>query len=603
MTDTMAWFAILVVYQVLVATSFVEADLNLECPTGYEIKDSYCYKKVFATFPWEKAEDACEREGSQLVWIDDWEENDYVQKLLPNTSGEMFWIGLHQTDNDWRWTGSSSVYDTKYGFWEPQQPEGNAKCVAGMVNGNWKLEPCQQMLPFICKTTAYPQGSFKCSKGPAISSMHQCDGCKDCEDGSDELQCDRAPQCNWYSTRQSGTQMISYQRSKTCLYTLKVDIGQRIMLTLSSLIPVELRADSLKVFSGGNTLSESYEIGSVTGFLSQGQRFISGNNYIIVRITTDSSVEGQPITMSWTNAVPDVFNSARMLSAPSYFVTLQSPFYGEMLPADLAMAWDITALTEGQVITVMFDMVDLESRSSLELYDGGNMYDAVLSGIRSIPDPAMYISYSRTIRIKLSTYAAYQSSSNGFSIRYMEGCQNTITPANYGTILTPGFKTGYYPRGVSCSWTILAPASKKLTLRKESFNIVANVDYMKVYNNTNTPVHTGSGYTGDINSPLVITSDTGYIKVEFISDKVRTGNGFKLTYSIDCEPLTPSMWTSITPNEMPYTSFRSTIVVTCEEGYSFTQEEYNQMSSVPMICEAGGNWNVSRNPDCSTFVG
>ncbi|XP_033740614.1 L-selectin-like [Pecten maximus] len=274
MLDTMTGFTILLL-QVLLVT-FVESQLSLECPAGYDIKDSYCYKKVYATFPWEKAQDACEREGSRLVWIDDWYENDYVQKLLTTAPEKMYWTGLKKTDSEWKWTGNSKSYNLYYGFWETMQPDtsSDAECVAGMVNGNWMLVPCQKMLPFICKTTAYPPGSFKCSKGPAISNMHKCDGYNDCEDGSDEVPCDSGSYCNWYSSASSGTKQIYYLTSKTCLFTLKANIGERIKVTLSSaLTTIEEHADSLKVYTGGLTTSESYLIGTVKGSLSQGTDF------------------------------------------------------------------------------------------------------------------------------------------------------------------------------------------------------------------------------------------------------------------------------------------------------------------------------------------
>ncbi|XP_021360135.1 CUB and sushi domain-containing protein 1-like [Mizuhopecten yessoensis] len=594
---TMTWFTILVVLQVLFATSFVDSELVLECPAGYVQKDSYCYRKVYATFSWEKAEDACERDGSRLVWIDDWNENDYVHNLL-DMGQEMYWTGLRKTESDWKWTGNSEVYDLRLGFWEPSQPdESNSgpECVAGMVDGNWKRVPCMKKLPFICKTPAYPPGSFKCSKGlKAISEKWKCDGYRDCDDKSDEVDCGTAPYCNWYSTNMPGSKSIGYQGRKTCLYTLKANIGERISLTISSNSAIELKADSLIIYSGGLTLSESYRIGTVEGSLSVGQRFISGNHFLIIRMTTDSTVERQPISMVWTNVVPEITNSPRELTGTSNYGTLPSPFFGSTLPPDLAMEWVITAQTPGQIITLMFDNVYLENRSSMEIYDG-DMTNAVLSGIQSIPDPAMYISYSKAVKIKLSTYTAIQPPSSGFVIRYKEGCDITINPANSGTIMTPGFKAGKYPRNVACSWELTAPTMKKLTLRTRSFNLYENVDYMKVYNATSS---SSTSFTGEISSPMRLLSDVGYFKIEFTSDNVRSGAGFELKYSIDCEPWTTSQETNIAYSEMPYTSFESSISVTCMNGYSFMQEEYNSMDVVPMVCEEGGKWNVSRNPDC-----
>ncbi|XP_033749665.1 CUB and sushi domain-containing protein 3-like [Pecten maximus] len=312
-------------------------------------------------------------------------------------------------------------------------------------------------------------------------------------------------------------------------------------------------------------------------------------------MTTDQSREGQFITMTWTNVVPEIFNSPRSLTGTSSYTELLSPFYPSMLPSDLAMAWDITAASPGQIITVMFEEVSLEIGSFLELYDR-DMTNAVLSAVRSVPNPAMYISYSSTIRIYLSSSTVYQSSTSGFRLKYKEGCMDiTFNPAISGTIRTPGFLTGAYPRGVTCTWNLIAPPSRILTVRKSSFNLFENADFMKVYNSSNSPLHPGSGYTGLIDSPIVARSD--FLKIEFLSDKVRTGTGFELEYSVDCELWTPSTGTVI-ENEGPYPSFLSSRSVSCEEGYSFMQEEYS-FGTLTMMCNAGGEWNVSRIPECS----
>ncbi|XP_069124278.1 perlucin-like protein [Argopecten irradians] len=202
MLTTMSWSGLLAL-QVLLATPFVEAQFSLTCPTGYQMKDTYCYKTAYTPLNWYKASEACQSEGSQLVWIVDWDENEYVKTLLSAAPQNMYWTGLKKQGSNWRWEGNSEDYNLYYGFWEDMQPDEvsiNATCVAGVVNGDWTVAPTcdRNWLPFICKTMAYPQTSFKCSRGPAISARHTCDGFNDCEDGSDEVNCNINPYCNWY---------------------------------------------------------------------------------------------------------------------------------------------------------------------------------------------------------------------------------------------------------------------------------------------------------------------------------------------------------------------------------------------------------------------
>lgn len=63
--------------------------------------------------------------------------------------------------------------------------------------------------------------------------------------------------------------------------------------------------------------------------------------------------------------------------------------------------------------------------------------------------------------------------------------------------------------------------------------------------------------------------------------------------------LTLSQWTINSMSEK-YTALNTEIALSCQSGYSFKQEEYNQESSVPLKCLPGGKWNVSRIPDCQS---
>jgi hypothetical protein len=67
----------------------------------------------------------------------------------------------------------------------------------------------------------------------------------------------------------------------------------------------------------------------------------------------------------------------------------------------------------------------------------------------------------------------------------------------------------------------------------------------------------------------------------------------------DCPVLTLSKWTD---NSMPekYTALHTEIILSCQSGYSFKQEEYNKETSVALHCLPGGKWNVSRIPDCQS---
>ena len=66
----------------------------------------------------------------------------------------------------------------------------------------------------------------------------------------------------------------------------------------------------------------------------------------------------------------------------------------------------------------------------------------------------------------------------------------------------------------------------------------------------------------------------------------------------DCPDLPLSTETNDMSSDMYKMSFRSKVLLTCQSGYSFVQEEFSLQSSVTIECEKGGKWNVSRIPNC-----
>lgn len=68
----------------------------------------------------------------------------------------------------------------------------------------------------------------------------------------------------------------------------------------------------------------------------------------------------------------------------------------------------------------------------------------------------------------------------------------------------------------------------------------------------------------------------------------------------DCPQFTVSSQTRVTYTEERV--FGSITTLTCDDGYSFVQEEFNQQSSVPMECRYGGDWDKPRVPNCMSKI-
>ena len=68
----------------------------------------------------------------------------------------------------------------------------------------------------------------------------------------------------------------------------------------------------------------------------------------------------------------------------------------------------------------------------------------------------------------------------------------------------------------------------------------------------------------------------------------------------DCPQLNVSSQTQVTYTEERV--FGSITTLTCDNGYSFVQEEFHQQSSVSMECQYGGDWDKSRVPNCMSKI-
>ncbi|KAK3089225.1 hypothetical protein FSP39_001900 [Pinctada imbricata] len=562
-----------------------------------------------------------------VTWVEDAVENNWIADHAMSQHGE-YWIGLSRTRNELRWnkyrTSTDVTFSQNEGLWGNMQPDSSSgDCVSVMQEGNgWRYQNCHKRLPFICRQAAVPlqengqvyfsvvvtlnnkTNAFFCHNGKGINKKWMCDRQNDCGDNSDEVNCPSTDLCSYYYNTETGnlaTSSSSYRQKATCRWTIEVPIGKRIRLTVNRNYNLERNADILSVWTGGYTMKESSLLQEVTGSSSSSQTFYSSNNFMILILSSDGTIENSGFTATWNTNVPEVTNNVVSLMANSSWQELRSPFYPNSVPYDLRSQWVIQA-DKKNVISLKFDDIQLPKGSVLEIRDGGEIDSPLVysNPLTAIPNPAIYITKSRKVLVTLTTESEMDMDAKGFKIMYKEGCSLALTGLE-GMIQSPGYLIGGYPDNVTCDWTITRPQteSRALSLRVSDFTLKTS-DYLKIYNDSSESMalHPGSGFSESA-SPVghVFTSTTGHIKVEFISNLVLPTTGFKAQYSIDCPELSISEWTMNSDNDS-YTAFDNMINITCQDGYSFKQEEFAGMSYVSLTCLAGGKWNVPRIPDC-----
>lgn len=87
------------------------------------------YLAVLAPVTWEQAGAVCKKMGGHLVYIEDDEEMQFVQKL---TGGTLVYVGAtdKQKEGDWRWLNGRKVSRS---FWAPQRPLKNNRVLSVAV--------------------------------------------------------------------------------------------------------------------------------------------------------------------------------------------------------------------------------------------------------------------------------------------------------------------------------------------------------------------------------------------------------------------------------------------------------------------------------------
>ena len=132
------------------------------------------------------------------------------------------------------------------GFWSLAQPNSSfGDCVDVSLHDevqSWQLETCESLLPFLCRTSACPSGSYHCSNGRCVNSEFRCDKQNDCGDWSDELDCPSL--CHYYMAS-SGDVIESpnfphkYESLSNCKWTLEGPQGHNIFLQVVTTLPTQ----------------------------------------------------------------------------------------------------------------------------------------------------------------------------------------------------------------------------------------------------------------------------------------------------------------------------------------------------------------------------
>ena len=120
----------------------------------HDASSLHCYQfNTQSALSWKEAYVSCQRQGGDLLSIQDASELNYIQ--AKDDIAEIFWIGLNQLDvsRGWQWSDHKPL---NFVNWHPDMwdlsPLDGTSCVAmNAASGQWRSYHCGNPLPYVCK--------------------------------------------------------------------------------------------------------------------------------------------------------------------------------------------------------------------------------------------------------------------------------------------------------------------------------------------------------------------------------------------------------------------------------------------------------------------
>ncbi|GFO29946.1 fibropellin-1, partial [Plakobranchus ocellatus] len=294
-----------------------------------------------------------------------------------------------------------------------------------------------------------------------------------------------------------------------------------------------------------------------------------------------------------------VLSDVPVVSSTLYATTtparLFSPLYPVFYPGGQSYIWTITAPGQNVITVEILDM-QLGSHDYVRFYDGPDLRSKVIMTVTSRDAPSSSTFTSSGNRLLVYFRSNSYADVKGFLLSYRQGCDYVLSGSS-GTIQSPGFELGTYPNAMECTWTISTDQARALRLNFDTFSLETDSDFLQIFkDNSASPVHSGSGYTGS-NLPPSVDSSDGQVRLVMTTNALTSSTGFRATYNAGCLPISDAS-ISMSPSS---TVFRGDkVTVTCKNNFVFASP-YTGQGSVVLTCGLGGDWD-REVPTCTQVL-
>ncbi|KAK2163425.1 hypothetical protein NP493_1461g00026 [Ridgeia piscesae] len=485
-----------------------------ECSKGWKARGVTCDRVYKEPLSWLDANVVCINSGGQLAKIEDLHTNIYIgsEVHIADSSIEHYWIGFTRegaTDVG-HWSDGTET-DTVIGHWMTDQPDDmSGHCVK--VNNDtdhlhlWSMHLCSDKLPFVCQRLACLQGEFTCSNGRCINGAWRHDGEDDCGDLSDEI--GKLDSCLFHIQDMPGeisstSHPSNYDPLAHCLWIIEGPVGQRLQLTWTA-FDTEENFDTVDIYVGGSTLATSDYVTSLSGHIDSDKlpTYVSVNNFIIVRFTSDKTVNKGGFKATITTDY-----TCKMGELPSF---------GRRDDPSPLTSW--TGQTAAQCKALCLSSTDCDAFTFVN-------EDNTCIAHRKIVAPKKAICCSYWVK----TCPGVQGEGREQTIPGAGGSFKASTELSYVT--SPFYPLKYFSHN-KLAWVISAPKYSIITIERLDLDLGPG-DTVTIYDGDRPTDLELAKYTGDGSDGHRHITTTGaaiYIYLDAVS--LEAGRGFQFSYVI-----------------------------------------------------------------------
>jgi Zn-dependent metalloprotease len=335
-------------------------------------------------------------------------------------------------------------------------------------------------------------------------------------------------------TFDDGSGTANYTNNQQCYWYIAPPCATSVTLNFSA-FNTELNYDGILLY---DSLQATNLIGRYSGTTLPAS-ITSTTGKIFIVFISDYATVSQGFTANYTSTGSSYCSGVTVLNT-SDAGSISDGSGANNYCNNMNCSWLIQP-PQAQKVTFNFTAFNLESPSTdgksifdaVEIYDGINDSAPLLGRFTgsTIPNAitssggSLFVKFYSDNELNFSGWSGYYTSTQ---TPYCNGIATTLTTTT-GTF-SDGSGVEKYSNNSNCAWLIQPTNAKTVTLNFTEFDTELNYDGVIVYDGSNNTAPVLGRFTGTT-LPSAITSTTGSMYIEFLSDEALRANGWTANYT------------------------------------------------------------------------